>query len=46
MVVEAFGLDTRIDRCQEKRPIGFYPWDMDCLIRVVDSAACFAYDPA
>lgn len=25
MVVEAFGLDTRTDCCQGKRPIGFYP---------------------
>lgn len=38
MMVEAFGLDTRIDRYQGKRPIGFYPWDMDCLIMVADSA--------
>jgi len=37
-MVEAFGLDSRIERYQGKRPIGFYQWDMDCLIIVVDMA--------
>ena len=37
-MAEAFGLDSRIDRYQGKRPIGFYQWDMDCLIAVVESA--------
>ncbi len=37
-MAEAFGLDSRIERYQGKRPIGFYRWDMDCLIDVVDMA--------
>jgi hypothetical protein len=32
LMAEAFGLDSRIERYQGKRPIGFYRWDMDCLI--------------
>jgi len=36
LMAEAFGLDSRIERYQGKRPIGFYRWDMDCLIDVVD----------
>lgn len=35
-MVEAFGLDSRIERYQGKRPIGFYRWDLDCLIDVID----------
>ena len=35
-MAEAFGLDSRIEQYQGKRPIGFYRWDMDCLIDVVD----------
>lgn len=30
-MAEAFGLDRRIEAYQGKRPIGFYPWDLDCL---------------
>lgn len=30
-MVEAFGLDRRIDNYRGKRPIGFYAWDLDCL---------------
>lgn len=37
-MVEAYGLDSRIDRYQGKRPIGFYRWDMDCLIDVMGMA--------
>jgi len=37
-MAEASGLDTRIERYQGKRAIGFYRWDMDCLIGVVDMA--------
>jgi len=37
-MAEAFGLDSRIERYQGKRPIGFYRWDLDCLIDVVDMA--------
>ena len=32
---EAFGLDSRIDRYQGKRPIGFYRWDLECLDAVI-----------
>jgi hypothetical protein len=28
-MVEAFGLDRRIERYQGKRAIGFYRWDLD-----------------
>ncbi|MBA7630954.1 hypothetical protein ES703_38481 [subsurface metagenome] len=34
-MVEAFGLDRRIERYQGKRPIGLYRWDLDCLIDVI-----------
>ena len=37
-MVEAFGLDRRIENYQGKRPIGFYRWDFDCLIDVIDFA--------
>lgn len=30
-MVEAFGLDRRIEKYQGKRAIGFYRWDLDCL---------------
>ena len=29
---EAFGLDSRISNYKGKRPIGFYSWDLDCLL--------------
>ncbi len=32
MMGDAFGLDRRIERYQGKRPIGFYRWDLDCLV--------------
>jgi hypothetical protein len=35
-MVEAFGLDRRIENYQGKRPIGFYRWDLDCLIDVIE----------
>ena len=38
IMVEAFGLDSRIERYKGKRPIGFYQWDLDCLIDVIDIA--------
>ncbi len=28
-MVEAFGLDKRIEKYQGKRPIGLYSWDFD-----------------
>lgn len=34
-MAEAFGLDRRIENYQGKRPIGFYRWDIDCLVDVV-----------
>jgi hypothetical protein len=42
-MVEAFGLDRRIENYQGKRPIGFYRWDIDCLVEVV---MCALDDPA
>ena len=35
LMAEAFGLDSRIERYQGKRPIGLHRWDFDCLIDVV-----------
>lgn len=35
---ESFGLDTRIENYQGKRPIGLYRWDFDCLLAVIDDA--------
>ena len=37
-MVEAFGLDRRIEAYSGKRPIGFYRWDVDCLLAVTDNA--------
>src|SRR5208283_349569 len=37
-MVEAFGLDSRIEAYSGKRPIGFYRWDLDCLLAVMDLA--------
>lgn len=38
MMVEAFGLDRRIEAYQGKRPIGLYRWDLDCLLTIIDLA--------
>ena len=38
LMVEAFGLDSRIERYKGTRPIGLYSWDFDCLIDTVDYA--------
>jgi hypothetical protein len=35
-MVEAFGLDKRIDKYQGMRPIGLYSWDFDCILAVVE----------
>jgi len=35
LMLEAYGLDRRIERYQGKRPIGLYRWDLDCLIDVI-----------
>ena len=37
-MVEAFGLDRRIENYQGKRPIGLYSWDFDCLLAVIENA--------
>jgi hypothetical protein len=37
-MVEAFGLDRRIEAYSGKRPIGFYRWDLDCMLAVMDNA--------
>lgn len=37
-MVEAFGLDRRIEAYSGKRPLGFYRWDLDCLLAVIDNA--------
>ncbi len=38
-MAEAFGLDSRIERrYQGKRAIGFWRWDMNCLLDVIPMA--------
>jgi hypothetical protein len=37
-MAEAFGPDRRIEAYSGKRPIGFYRWDLDCLLAVMDLA--------
>lgn len=37
-MTEAFGLDRRIENYQGKKPIGFYSWDMECLLCVMENA--------
>jgi len=34
-MIEAFGLDTKIDNYKGIRPISFYSWDLDCIIDVL-----------
>ena len=36
-MVEAFGLDRKIEKYQGKRPIGLYSWDFDCLLAVIEN---------
>ena len=38
LMIEAYGLDSRIERYQGKRPIGLARWDLDCLIDAIDVA--------
>jgi hypothetical protein len=38
LMSESFGLDTRIENYQGKRLIGFYSWDLECLLAVLDHA--------
>lgn len=42
-MAEAFGLDRRIENYQGKRPIGFYRWDLDCLVDVTSLALTKEY---
>ena len=35
---EAFGLDSRIEKYKGTRPMGFYRWDLECLIDAADYA--------
>jgi len=35
MMVEAFGLDRKIERYAGMRPITLYRWDLECLIDVI-----------
>ena len=37
-MAEAFGLDRRIEAYSGKRPIGFYSWDVEVLLAVMDNA--------
>ena len=37
-MIEAFGLDRRIEKYQGKRPIGLYSWDFDCILAVIENA--------
>jgi len=37
LLTEAFGLDRRIENYQGKRPIGFYSWDLDCILCLEDT---------
>jgi hypothetical protein len=41
-MVEAFGLDTRIENYKGIRSIGLYQWDLECL---VDAAEYALNDP-
>jgi len=37
-MVEAFGLDRKIENYQGTRPIALYRWDLECLMSVIDLA--------
>jgi hypothetical protein len=37
-MAEAFGLGRRIEAYSGKRPLGFYRWDLDCLLAVTENA--------
>lgn len=36
-MAEAYGLDSKIEKYQGKRSIGFWRWDLDCLEAVLDN---------
>ena len=35
-MIEAFGLNNKIERYKGKRPISLYRWDLDCILDVID----------
>ena len=35
-MIEAFGLNSKIERYKGKRPISLYRWDLDCILAVLD----------
>lgn len=35
-MIEAFGLDTKVENYKGVRPISFYSWDLDCILDVLD----------
>jgi hypothetical protein len=37
-MIEAFGLDTKIDNYKGKRPISLYSWDLDCILDILEMA--------
>lgn len=39
LMAESFGLDRRIENYRGNRPIGFYSWDLECLLAVLDHAS-------
>jgi len=36
-MIEAFGLDSRIDNYKGVRPISLYSWDLDCILDVLST---------
>ena len=37
-MIEAYGLDTKIDNYKGVKPISFYSWDLDCILDVLPMA--------
>ena len=35
-MIEAFGLDSKVENYKGVRPISFYSWDLDCILHVLD----------
>ena len=35
-MIEAFGLDIKVENYKGVRPITFYSWDLDCILDVLD----------
>ena len=38
MMIEAFGLDSKIEKYKGIRPIGLYQWDLECILDTIDVA--------